>query len=87
MDRRSGRPLLRRLVRARRGRRSRRRRVEVADIEKSSSLPADIDCTGAAVSVTCTEAMLSLLDLPPGSRFIYAPDYLDMWQDPSLLDV
>ena len=28
-----------------------------------------------------------LLDLPPGSRFIYAPDYLDVWEDPSLLDL
>jgi hypothetical protein len=28
-----------------------------------------------------------LLDLPPGSRFVYAPDYLDVWEDASLLDV
>jgi hypothetical protein len=28
-----------------------------------------------------------LLELPPGSRFIYAPDYTDVWQDNSLLDV
>lgn len=27
-----------------------------------------------------------LLHLPPGSRFVYAPDYLDIWEDPSLLD-
>ena len=27
-----------------------------------------------------------LLELPPGSRFIYAPDYTDVWQDDSLLD-
>jgi hypothetical protein len=26
-----------------------------------------------------------LLSLPPGSRFMYAPDYLDVWDDPSLL--
>ena len=28
-----------------------------------------------------------LLEHPPGTRFIYAPDYLDVWQDDSLLDV
>jgi hypothetical protein len=28
-----------------------------------------------------------LLELPPGWRFIYAPDYTDVWQDDSLLDV
>jgi hypothetical protein len=28
-----------------------------------------------------------LLELPPGTRFIYAPDYTDIWQDPSLFDV
>jgi hypothetical protein len=28
-----------------------------------------------------------LLDLPAGSRFIYAPDHLDVWEDASLLDV
>ena len=28
-----------------------------------------------------------ILDLPPGSRFIYAPDHLDVWQDESLLDI
>jgi hypothetical protein len=28
-----------------------------------------------------------LLDLPPGSRFIYTPDYTDVWQDETLLDV
>jgi hypothetical protein len=27
-----------------------------------------------------------LLELVPGSRFIYAPDYLDIWYDESLLD-
>ena len=27
-----------------------------------------------------------LLDLPPGSRFISAPGYEDVWNDPSLLD-
>lgn len=26
------------------------------------------------------------LSLPPGSRFLLAPDYLDVWQDPSLLE-
>lgn len=29
----------------------------------------------------------SLLDLAPGSRFLIAPDHLDTWEDPSLLDV
>jgi hypothetical protein len=28
-----------------------------------------------------------LLDLPPGTRFVVAPDYEDVWEDPSLLDV
>ena len=28
-----------------------------------------------------------LLELPPGSRFIYAPDFTDVWEDESLLDV
>ncbi|HEX5917993.1 MAG TPA: hypothetical protein VFY76_09075 [Nocardioides sp.] len=28
-----------------------------------------------------------LLELPPGSRFIYAPDHTDIWQDDSLLDI
>jgi hypothetical protein len=28
-----------------------------------------------------------LLDLPPGSRFLIAPDYEDVWDDPGLLDV
>lgn len=28
-----------------------------------------------------------LLELPPGSRFIYAPDYTDVWHDASLLGV
>ena len=31
-------------------------------------------------------ALLPLLELPPGSRFIYAPDYLDVWYDEALLD-
>ncbi|MBV9485584.1 MAG: hypothetical protein JO246_05955 [Frankiaceae bacterium] len=31
--------------------------------------------------------LASLLDLPPGSRFLIAPDHLDTWKDPSLLDV
>jgi hypothetical protein len=26
------------------------------------------------------------LDLPPGSRFLIAPDYVDIWEDPFLLD-
>lgn len=28
-----------------------------------------------------------LLDLPPGSRFLVAPGYEDIWEDPSLLDI
>lgn len=28
-----------------------------------------------------------LLDLPPGTRFVLAPDYLDVWHDESLLDI
>jgi len=32
-------------------------------------------------------ALLPLLEMPPGTRFVYAPDYLDVWQDDSLLDV
>jgi hypothetical protein len=32
-------------------------------------------------------ALGPLLELPPGSRFIYAPDYSDVWQDDSLLDI
>lgn len=28
-----------------------------------------------------------LLQLPPGSRFVYAPGYTDVWQDDSLLDL
>lgn len=28
-----------------------------------------------------------LLELPPGSRFIYAPDYTDVWQDATLLEL
>jgi len=28
-----------------------------------------------------------LLDLPPGSRFLVALNYLDTWDDPTLLDV
>jgi hypothetical protein len=31
-------------------------------------------------------ALDRLLELPPGSRFIYAPGYLDVWDDPSLLE-
>jgi hypothetical protein len=31
--------------------------------------------------------LASLLDLAPGSRFLIAPDYLDTWEDPALLDV
>lgn len=27
------------------------------------------------------------LDLPPGSRFLLAPDFVDVWDDRSLLDV
>ena len=34
----------------------------------------------------CPE-LAPLLELPPGSRFMYAPDYFDVWQDDSLLDV
>lgn len=34
----------------------------------------------------CPE-LAPLLDLPPGSRFVFAPDYTDVWQDDSLLDV
>ncbi|MDQ1053090.1 hypothetical protein QE394_001018 [Arthrobacter sp. SORGH_AS 212] len=29
----------------------------------------------------------SLLQMPPGSRFLLAPGYVDVWDDPSLLDV
>jgi len=28
-----------------------------------------------------------LLDLPPGTRFVFAPDYEDVWHDEGLLDV
>jgi hypothetical protein len=28
-----------------------------------------------------------LLDLPPGTRFLVAPGYEDIWEDPSLLDI
>jgi hypothetical protein len=28
-----------------------------------------------------------LLALPPGSRFLIAPGYEDVWEDPALLDV
>ena len=28
-----------------------------------------------------------LLALPPGSRFLLAPGYIDTWEDPALLDV
>ncbi len=28
-----------------------------------------------------------LLDRPPGSRFVYAPGHVDVWEDDSLLDV
>lgn len=28
-----------------------------------------------------------LLQLPPGSRFLIAPRYQDVWHDPALLDV
>jgi len=31
-------------------------------------------------------AVLPYLDLPPGSRFLLAPEHEDVWQDPSLLD-
>lgn len=34
----------------------------------------------------CPE-LRSLLELPPGSRFIYAPHYSDVWNDDSLLDI
>jgi hypothetical protein len=27
------------------------------------------------------------LELPPGSRFLITPDYVDVWEDPALLDV
>lgn len=32
-------------------------------------------------------AILKLLGLPPGYRFLMADDYLDVWYDASLLDV
>lgn len=28
-----------------------------------------------------------LLELPPGSRFVYAPDYTDVWPDDSSLEL
>ena len=28
-----------------------------------------------------------LLDLPPGSRFLFAPGHEDIWEDPALLDI
>lgn len=34
----------------------------------------------------CPE-VLKLLGLPPGFRFLIAGDYIDIWYDPSLLDV
>jgi hypothetical protein len=34
----------------------------------------------------CPE-LQSFLQLPPGSRFIYAPNYSDVWEDDSLLDI
>ena len=36
--------------------------------------------------VTRCPDLRELMDLPPGSRFIYAPDYLDVWEDLSLLN-
>ena len=33
----------------------------------------------------CPE-LRDLMDLPPGSRFIYTPNYLDVWDDASLLE-
>lgn len=29
----------------------------------------------------------SLLQMPPGSRFLLAPGYVDVWDDPALLDL
>lgn len=31
--------------------------------------------------------LADFLDLPPGSRFLVAPDYVDVWEDDSLLDL
>ena len=28
-----------------------------------------------------------LLDLTPGSRFMYGPDYMDVWEDTAVLDI
>ena len=32
-------------------------------------------------------AVLDFLGLPPGYRFLLATDYVDVWYDPSLLNV
>lgn len=34
----------------------------------------------------CPE-IVHLMHLPPGTRFLVAPGYEDIWQDPSLLDI
>ena len=28
-----------------------------------------------------------VLDLPPGSRFVYAPDHEDVWEDDTLFEI
>ncbi|WP_441349041.1 immunity protein Imm33 domain-containing protein [Streptomyces sp. G2] len=32
-------------------------------------------------------SLLRLLEMPPGTRFVIAPGYEDVWHDPSLLEV
>ena len=37
--------------------------------------------------VSAVPEVQHLLSLPPGSRFLLAPGYQDVWHDPSLLEV
>jgi len=37
--------------------------------------------------LTACPDLAELLQLPPGSRFLIAPDYRDVWEDLTLLDV
>jgi hypothetical protein len=37
--------------------------------------------------VAAVPEIADLLALPPGSRFLLAPDFRDVWEDPALLEV
>jgi hypothetical protein len=55
--------------------------------EEFSTAPDFFEPTHVAHLVEQCPAVLRFLGLPPGWRFLTADDYVDVWEDPKLLNV